>query len=155
MSSSGNMGPVGPGMNSPMGPNSGPTGNGPMGSPMGMGIPGPKGSPMGMQGPDPTQPLPPTGMQGGPPPPGGGGGGNYSKNSPIMGGPSPANDPNYAQQFHNFQQQLYATNTRGSGGQPPMGGGPPGPQPQQGGPSPQNYGNYPPQAAAANAGGPK
>lgn len=23
------------------------------------------------------------------------------------------NDPNYAQQYHNFQQQLYATNTRG------------------------------------------
>ena len=26
--------------------------------------------------------------------------------------PTPASDPNYAQQFHNFQQQLYATNTR-------------------------------------------
>ena len=33
-----------------------------------------------------------------------------------MGGPSPAtSDPNYAQQFHNFQQQLYATNTRSQG----------------------------------------
>jgi len=32
------------------------------------------------------------------------------KSSPFMG-PTTA-DPNYAQQFHNFQQQLYATNTR-------------------------------------------
>ena len=33
--------------------------------------------------------------------------------------PTPASDPNYAQQFHNFQQQLYATNTRNN----QMGGG--------------------------------
>jgi hypothetical protein len=32
-----------------------------------------------------------------------------------MGGPTTA-DPNYAQQFHNFQQQLYATNTRSQQG---------------------------------------
>ena len=47
--------------------------------------------------------------------------GGYNKNSPIMGGPGPnTSDPNYAQQFHNFQQQLYATNTRSQGmGVPP------------------------------------
>jgi len=53
--------------------------------------------------------------------------GDIFKNSPIMSGvPSPA-DPNYAQQFHNFQQQLYATNTRSSHmsqGMPGGGGGP-------------------------------
>ena len=42
-------------------------------------------------------------------PPGGGGPGGF-KSSPFMG--PTTNDPNYAQQFHNFQQQLYATNTR-------------------------------------------
>lgn len=85
---------------------------------------------VGQNGPDPNQqPLPPTGLGGG----GGGGpgssgpvgsgGGGYNKNSPIMG-PGPANtDPNYAQQFHNFQQQLYATNTRSQQGGM---GGPPG-----------------------------
>lgn len=104
-------------MNSPLGPNSGPNGMAqPMGSPMGgpMMVPSSKSSPMGMvpgpQGPDPTQPLPPSGM-------GGPGNGFSSKNSPIMGGPSPATtDPNYAQQYHNFQQQLYATNSRSQGG---------------------------------------
>ena len=130
-----NNGPMGPGpggmgggpgsspmhdMNSPMGPNGGPNGmNQPMGSPMGgpMMVPGSKSSPMGMgpggpQGPDPTQPLPPSGM--------GPGNGFSSKNSPIMGGPSPATtDPNYAQQYHNFQQQLYATNSRSQGGHSP------------------------------------
>jgi hypothetical protein len=50
--------------------------------------------------------------------PGGGhniGGANPQQNpnsfKPQFIGPSTA-DPNYAQQFHNFQQQLYATNTR-------------------------------------------
>lgn len=49
--------------------------------------------------PDATQPLPPSIGQS-----------NNFKNSPFIG-PTTA-DPNYAQQFHNFQQQLYATNTR-------------------------------------------
>merc|ERR1719500_2092845 len=104
----------------PGGPN-GPMPGGPMG---GMGGPNPmmvpcsKSSPMGMSGgpngPDPTQPLPPSGLSGN----------GYNKNSPIMGGPSPnTSDPAYAQQFHNFQQQLYATNTRSQG----MGGPSPGP----------------------------
>ena len=52
-------------------------------------------------------------------------GGGY-KNNLLMGPGPTTNDPNYAQQFHNFQQQLYATNTRGSQG---MGG--PGPGPNQ------------------------
>merc|ERR1719219_3000169 len=119
--------PVGPNGQNMSGPN-GPMASGPMGSPMGgpnqmMGVPCSKSSPMGMgipnSGPDPTQPLPPSGM----------GPGNGYKNSPIMGGPGPATtDPNYAQQFHNFQQQLYATNTRGSHGMGGPGlGGPGGP----------------------------
>merc|ERR1719228_1865636 len=88
-------------MNSPMGPGSGP--NGPM--------------PGGPSGPDPTQPLPPSGLSGN----------GFNKNSPIMGGPNPApSDPNYAQQFHNFQQQLYATNTRSQGGGMGPGGHSPG-----------------------------
>eukprot|EP00094_Tigriopus_californicus_P004642 TCALIF_04465-PA protein Name:"Similar to lgs Protein BCL9 homolog (Drosophila melanogaster)" AED:0.10 eAED:0.15 QI:775/0.71/0.62/1/0.71/0.62/8/0/1146 len=119
---------------------------GPKGSPMGMGhngpgsdspspmggmcVPGPKGSPMGMgpSGPDPTQPLPPSGGNG--PGSNNGNSGNF-KHSPIMGGPT-TSDPNYAQQFHNFQQQLYATNTRGSqmgpNGQMSNNGPPPGSQ---------------------------
>ena len=40
----------------------------------------------------------------------------------MSGVPSPA-DPGYAQQFHNFQQQLYATNTRSSHMSQGMGGG--------------------------------
>ena len=45
--------------------------------------------------------------------------------------PTPASDPNYAQQFHNFQQQLYATNTRNpqmgqNNGPPPGAVGPQG-----------------------------
>lgn len=122
-------------MNSPMGPNGGPNGmSQPMGSPMGgpMMVPCSKSSPMGMgpggpQGPDPTQPLPPSGM-------GASGNGFSNKNSPIMGGPSPATtDPNYAQQYHNFQQQLYATNSRsqgGPGGHSPGMGGPLPPHPR-------------------------
>ncbi|KFM59870.1 Protein BCL9-like protein, partial [Stegodyphus mimosarum] len=57
--------------------------------------------PMGGIAPDATQPLPPSMGQSF----------NY-KQSPFYG-PTTA-DPNYAVQFHNFQQQLYATNTRGS-----------------------------------------
>ncbi|XP_072750908.1 protein BCL9 homolog isoform X4 [Anoplolepis gracilipes] len=75
-------------------------------NPAGMyGVSGNKASPMGL-GPPPeaTQPLPPS-M--------GGASGNF-KNNPFGSGPS-MSDPNYAQQFHNFQQQLYATGTRGSG----------------------------------------
>ncbi|XP_026824047.1 protein BCL9 homolog isoform X2 [Ooceraea biroi] len=70
------------------------------------GVPGNKGSPMGLgPPPDATQPLPPS-M--------GGATGNF-KNSPFVGSGPSMSDPNYAQQFHNFQQQLYATGTRGSG----------------------------------------
>ena len=47
---------------------------------------------------------------------GGNGPGSGFKNNLMLGPggphPTPASDPNYAQQFHNFQQQLYATNTR-------------------------------------------
>lgn len=57
--------------------------------------------PMGGMAPDATQPLPPSMGQ------------SFSyKQSPFYG-PTTA-DPNYAVQFHNFQQQLYATNTRSS-----------------------------------------
>lgn len=89
--------PPGPGCD-PMvlGPGPGP-GPGPGGNP-GMFIQGSKSSPLGMP-PDASQPLPPSMSQG-----------NNFKNSPFVG-PTVA-DPNYAQQFHNFQQQLYATNTR-------------------------------------------
>ena len=81
---------------------------GPGGNPSAMmGNYGPKGSPVniGMSGPmpgapDAAQPLPPSMGQSG----------NF-KNNNIMG-PTTA-DPTYAAQFHNFQQQLYATNTRG------------------------------------------
>ncbi|KAG8234816.1 hypothetical protein J437_LFUL015174 [Ladona fulva] len=63
-------------------------------------VPGAKSSPMGLGGaPDASQPLPPSMGQGG----------NF-KSSPFIG--PTTSDPNYAQQFHNFQQQLYATNTR-------------------------------------------
>lgn len=61
-------------------------------------IQGSKSSPLGMP-PEASQPLPPSMSQG-----------TNFKNSPFVG-PTVA-DPNYAQQFHNFQQQLYATNTR-------------------------------------------
>ncbi|XP_046406071.1 collagen alpha-1(I) chain isoform X2 [Ischnura elegans] len=61
-------------------------------------VPGAKSSPMGLA-PDASQPLPPS-M---------GPSGNFK--SPPFIGPT-TSDPNYAQQFHNFQQQLYATNTR-------------------------------------------
>ena len=87
---------------------------------------GPKGSPVPMNmgggmAPDAAQPLPPSMGQSG----------NF-KSSTFMA-PTTA-DPTYAAQFHNFQQQLYATNTRPGHGPmshmvPPVGhpGGPMGP----------------------------
>lgn len=135
-------GPRGPMMDPNMMPG-GPPGH-MMGGPMRPGVPGPKGSPMDpsmMGGPnsspmgivpgdqDPSMPLPPGGMNPGGVPPGPGpNGGGFSKNSPIMGAPT-TNDPNYAQQYHNFQQQLYATNKSSPGGPQffPGGGGPNGP----------------------------
>ncbi|XP_014256362.1 protein BCL9 homolog isoform X2 [Cimex lectularius] len=68
-----------------------------------------KNTSMGLA-PDASQPLPPSMGQG-----------NNFKNSTFIG-PTTA-DPNYAQQFHNFQQQLYATNTtRGQLNNQAMGG---------------------------------
>lgn len=77
------------------------------GGPPGSGQKPPGGMPGGPLGPPPdaSQPLPPS-M--------GGTAGNF-KSSPFMAAGSSMNDPNYRQQFHNFQQQLYATGTRGSG----------------------------------------
>ncbi|KAJ3639755.1 hypothetical protein Zmor_003095 [Zophobas morio] len=80
-------------------------------------VSGPKGSPMGMA-PDASQPLPPSMGQN-----------NTFKNSPFVG-PS-TSDPNYAQQYHNFQQQLYATGTRSQMGGQAMGPGPGPPHTQQ------------------------
>ena len=66
---------------------------------------------------------------------GGNGPGGGFKNNLMMGPggshPTPASDPAYAQQFHNFQQQLYATNTRNNqmgqnNGPPPGAVGPQG-----------------------------
>lgn len=76
---------------------------------------GPKGSPMGA--PEAAQPLPPSMGQN-----------STFKGSPFVG-PTTTTDPNYAQQYHNFQQQLYATGTRSQmGGGQAMGPGPgPGP----------------------------
>ena len=64
---------------------------------------GPNSSPMGIVpgDQDPSMPLPPGGMNPGGGPPGSGPNGGFSKNSPIMGVPT-TNDPNYAQQYHNF-----------------------------------------------------
>ncbi|KAL0108733.1 hypothetical protein PUN28_014104 [Cardiocondyla obscurior] len=70
------------------------------------GVSGNKASPMGLgPPPDATQPLPPS-M---------GGASSNFKTGPFVGSGPSMSDPNYAQQFHNFQQQLYATGTRGSG----------------------------------------
>lgn len=69
----------------------------------------------GMCPPDATQPLPPSVGQS-----------NAYKSSPF--GSATTADPNYAQQFHNFQQQLYATSTRSQLNS--QGPGPPGPQSQ-------------------------
>ncbi|RWS15836.1 Protein BCL9-like protein [Dinothrombium tinctorium] len=65
----------------------------------------------GVRGPGSVSPLdmPPDASQ--PLPPSVGHSYNY-KQTPFYG--NPAADPNYAVQFHNFQQQLYATNTRGN-----------------------------------------
>uniref|UniRef100_A0A1B6CK17 B-cell lymphoma 9 beta-catenin binding domain-containing protein n=1 Tax=Clastoptera arizonana TaxID=38151 RepID=A0A1B6CK17_9HEMI len=74
-------------------------------------VPGSKSSPMGLGvAPDASQPLPPSMGQS-----------NNFKNSSFIG-PITA-DPNYAQQFHNFQQQLYATNTKSQLNNQNMGGG--------------------------------
>ncbi|XP_056646112.1 protein BCL9 homolog isoform X1 [Diorhabda sublineata] len=81
-------------------------------------VSGPKGSPMGMGAPDASQPLPPSMGQN-----------NSFKSSPFVC-PTTA-DPNYAQQFHNFQQQLYATGTRSQMGGQTMGPGPGPPHMQQ------------------------
>lgn len=81
-------------------------------------VSGPKGSPMGLGAPDASQPLPPSMGQN-----------NTFKSSPFVG-PTTA-DPNYAQQFHNFQQQLYATSTRSQMGNQAMGPGPGPPHTQQ------------------------
>lgn len=81
-------------------------------------VSGPKGSPMGIGAPDASQPLPPSMGQS-----------NSFKNSQFVG-PTTA-DPNYAQQFHNFQQQLYATCTRSQMGGQTMGPGPGPPHSQQ------------------------
>lgn len=94
-------------------------------------VAGPKGSPMGGGGASlgqngPNQ-VPTSNSMNGPPNPemqqqmmgqgpGGPGGPHFNKH---YVGPNTA-DPNYAQQYHNFQQQLYATNTRNQQG--PMGG---------------------------------
>lgn len=68
-------------------------------------VAGSKSSPMGLGAPDASQPLPPSMGQA-----------SNFKSSPFVG-PTTA-DPNYAQQFHNFQQQLYATtSTRSQIGQ--------------------------------------
>ncbi|XP_045481437.1 protein BCL9 homolog [Harmonia axyridis] len=104
-------GPPGPGHDGMFNP-----GPGNMGNPNPqMFVGGPKGSPMGLGAPDASQPLPPSMGQN-----------NSFKSSPFVG-PTTA-DPNYAQQFHNFQQQLYATGTRTQMGGQTMGPGPPHPQ---------------------------
>lgn len=136
--------------NSPMGPGGpmgGPNGNasmGPgMGSPNQMGIAGPKSSPMGndpMGIPTPPGSMGPSTTPTSMPPCSTAPPGPNFKNSPIMAGGPNMNDPDYAQQFHDFQQQLYATNTRSSqmrGGGPPGPGGPPG-----GGMPPMGQGNF-------------
>lgn len=94
----------------------------PPNQPQGMYVSGPKSSPMGGIGqPDASQPLPPSIGQS-----------STFKSSPFVG--PTTTDPNYAQQFHNFQQQLYATTTRSQLNSQAMGpGGPggPGPPPPQ------------------------
>lgn len=74
---------------------------------------GPKGSPMGQPNPEQMQ------MMGGP-------GGHFKQQQqpPQQQSPHfPSNaDPNYAQQYHNFQQQLYATNNNNQRNHMGMGG---------------------------------
>merc|ERR1712228_908631 len=96
-----------------------------MGGPGGPG--GMPGGPGGMSG-GPGGPSPNSGPGGGPPQ------GSFNKNSPIMGSGPTTTDPNYAQQFHDFQQQLYATNTRSSQMRGSAGPGGPGPLGPPGGP---------------------
>ncbi|XP_021953793.1 collagen alpha-1(III) chain isoform X3 [Folsomia candida] len=96
------------GNNGPMGNNGGPCG-GPMRGPppmMDQGHGGPMGGP-GQQMPPQMMGGPPNGpgMKGGPPQ-----GYPQGHNGPGPGGPIPSpSDPAYSQQFHHFQQQLYAT----------------------------------------------
>lgn len=95
---------------SPMNVGGGPPGTGQNPHPSQMTGAGPGGAP------DASQPLPPSMGGVGQTGPGGVGGGtqavsgNNFKSSQFVG-PS-TTDPNYAQQYHNFQQQLYATSTR-------------------------------------------
>lgn len=125
----GGMPPMGPMMRGPMRPPmmrmqmgyNGPPGPDPMFNPnmnnpnAQMFVSGPKGSPMGMA-PDASQPLPPSMGQN-----------NSFKNSFV--GPTTA-DPNYAQEYHHFQQQLYAIGTRNQMSGQGQGMGPgPGPPP--------------------------
>ncbi|XP_060515992.1 protein BCL9 homolog [Cylas formicarius] len=109
--------PGGPGGPDPsmFNPNMGPTPSAAQ-----MFVTGPKGSPMGMGAPDASQPLPPSMGQN-----------NSFKNNSFVG--PTTSDPNYAQQYHNFQQQLYATNTRSQMGgvAQAMGPGPGPPHMQQ------------------------
>lgn len=88
----------------------------------------------GMQLNGPGGGMPGAGPPGGPFPPGGGPGMGGKGNGGMQGGegnqsfnnfkPSFPNlttsDPAYAAQYHNFQQQLYATNTRNSASNPRM-----------------------------------
>lgn len=84
----------------------GPNGPAQHGMPVGAMFQGGKGlrpaSPGGAGGDVVSQPLPPTVGQA------------FSYKQGPFYGPTTA-DPNYAVQFHNFQQQLYATNTRSQG----------------------------------------
>lgn len=95
----------------PAQPSSGPMSS--VGPVSGTGPPNPiySGMKPGNRGPDTVSPLgvPPDASQ--PLPPSMGHSYNYKQGS--FYGPM-SNDPNYSVQFHNFQQQLYATNTRGN-----------------------------------------
>uniref|UniRef100_A0A8D8PVR7 Protein BCL9 homolog n=1 Tax=Cacopsylla melanoneura TaxID=428564 RepID=A0A8D8PVR7_9HEMI len=110
-----NMGGGGGGMCDMVNCNTPPGMMGPRGPNPNMMYPGPNMGPKGPPGlaPDASQPLPPSMGQ------------TNLKNSNYIG-PTTA-DPNYAQQFHNFQQQLYATSSRN---QMPGPGGPGLPPPQ-------------------------
>merc|ERR1712071_43071 len=123
MMGSGPIGPNGPNNHfKPSGPGSqgpGSASGGPSGGPPGSGGgPGSQGDPQQQQQ---QQQLQQQQQQQGPG--GGGGSGPGFKSSPFLG-PTTA-DPNYAQQFHNFQQQLYATNTRSQMNNQAMGAGNP------------------------------
>jgi hypothetical protein len=97
-------------MNSPSVPGGNGNGGGPAGlGPMGPGPNGPINGPMNAGGPPQFQggpPMPGGGPGSGHPPPGSAG---YKPFYPSM---NANQDANYAAQFQQFQQQLYATNTR-------------------------------------------